>query len=442
MNNKKIFINLTKVNKTYTRIYKYINTEKNINLFNRLRKYNCDIIILVKNTKIKKKENQEKLDELIDSLAKDNIFIVWYKKYDTIKDKLKNIIEQKWYNKDNIFINAFWDKLVYKYLKLREDLWIVNSDNIKLFNDKSIQRKIFRKSSISVKYKKVKMENLDKAVEKIGFPCVIKPIWEAWSRWVYIIRNKKQYIEKITPIKEELKNNVRKNLFVVEEYIKWDMYSIDYFVDKDWNFQYTHPIRVKLGIKFKWLWKKAPFLNVISWFFGINSKLTKEKIENFIIETVKTAWIKNMFIHQELKIDKNWNLKFIEINGRIGWYRLNIFNNIYDNFHIIDFIYNKNKIDIDSKLNWNCYWEIKLFPTRTWKIIWLNEKKLDKIPSYVWGNVKIIYKYMDYDLEKDWYKIVWTIKFKNKDKQQFIEDVKTIRKKYKSLITLKKHNNG
>lgn len=104
------------------------------------------------------------------------------------------------------------------------------------------------------------------------------------------------------------------------------MFSIDYYIDEDQNIQITVPVRVLLGEDIR-INDSLNFARIAS--ENERKKVPEDKLTKLVTGTVKALDLKNTFIHHEFKQNSQGELRTIEVNGRIGGYRLEMYKKVY-----------------------------------------------------------------------------------------------------------------
>ncbi len=377
-----------------------------------------------------------KFDALISKLEK---FHILCKNYSNKEDLKNQVLE---YSKDHeiLFIDTPLELLVNTVNEVKEFLWRPLSDNPDIFRNKFLQRELIQdhNPNLWIKFIKWTPEDLDiKEIEKkVWYPFIIKPIDWVQSSWVAKVKNKKEfkhYIDTYNDFHDRLKSRwVDNKELIVEEFITWKLYSIDYYVTPEWKTHVSKPVKVRLWVDVK----VDDYCNIAR----IATEKTEwefkwKRLKSFINSTVKACGIKNTFVHHEFKINKKWELKTIELNGRIGGWRIELLKNAYD-FNLLELLLIK-----DSK--WVKLQEsniaVNIYATKRWVLEWFNEKAFKKIKeresvfsvrfeeSAIWKEIW---------LTKDWFIKVWVIKLKNKDYGVLAKDFAYIKSRYKDLLDI------
>lgn len=374
--------------------------------------------------------------ELITKLEKFWIFFYNYANKEDLKKQLSHFSEKY----EVILVTSPVELLINTLNEIKQSLWFSISDNPDIFRNKFLQREFIQNYNpeLGIKYIKWQVEDLSitEIEEKINYPFIIKPIDGLQSSWVAKIKNRTDYENYMASYKDfhdRLKSRGIDNTdLIVEEFIDWDMYSVDYFVDAEWNSSMSRPIKVDLGIDFKF----DDYCNV--------TRVSTEKVEeefkwkrlkSFVNSTVKACGIKSTFVHHEFKINSKWDFKTIELNGRLWWWRLEILSRAYG-LNMYELICNW---DIKpSKLKENNI-AINIYSSKRWMLRDFNRKLLEKIQlresvfdielleNFVWKEVW---------LTKDGFIKIGSIKLANKDVETLYKDFKYIKIKYKELLLI------
>ena len=377
-----------------------------------------------------------KFDALISKLEKFHILCKNYSNKDDLKDQVIEINKEY----EIIFIDTPLELLVNAVNELKIALWRPMSDNPDIFRDKFLQRELIQEHNpeLWIKFIKWTPENLDlkEIEERVWYPFIIKPVDGVQSSWVAKINNKgefKVYIANYKNFHDRLKSRwVDSKELIVEEFINWKLYSIDYFVSSEWEIRVSKPVKVRTGIDVK----VDDYCNIAR----IATEKTEwefkwKRLKTFINGTIKATWIRNSFVHHEFKINSKWELKTIELNGRIGGWRIELLKRAYD-FNLYELL-----LDPDVKP-----WKLKenniavnIYATKRWILTWFNEKVLNRIESR-----ETVYEIKTEDcsiwkeiwLTKDWFIKVWVIKLKNKDYSLLSKDFIYIKSKYHELLDI------
>jgi len=379
-----------------------------------------------------------KFDALISKLEKFHILCKNYSKKDDLKEQVLK------YSKENeiIFIDTPLELLVNTVNEIKEAIWHSLSDNPDIFRNKFLQRELIQKHNpeLGIKFIKGTPESLDiKTIEKkVWYPFIIKPVDWVQSSWVARITNKKEfnhYIETYKEFHDRLKSRwVDTKDLIVEEFINWKLYSIDYFITSKGEARLSKPVKVRLWIDVK----VDDYCNIAR----IATEKTEwefkwKRLKTFINWTIKATWIRNTFVHHEFKINSKWDLKTIELNGRIGWWRIELYKRAYD-FNLHELLLNSEAKP--GKLKENNI-AVNIYATKRWILKWFNEKLFEKIEfrkSTFMVKFEDCVIWKEVWLTKDWFVKVWVIKLKNKNYSDIRKDFLYIKSNYKDLLLIDK----
>ncbi len=361
------------------------------------------------------------------------------------KEDLKEQVLEFSKNFEVIFVYTALELLINTVNFIKEVLWHSLSDNPNIFRNKFLQRELIQNHNpeLWIKHIKWTTESLDlnNIEDYIWYPFIIKPVDWVQSSWVAKITNKKDfhnYMETYKDFHDRLQSRwVDNKDLIVEEFIDWKLYSIDYYVTSEWENRISKPVKVRLWIDVD----VNDYCNIAR----IATEKTEwefkwKRLKTFIDSTIKATWIRNTFVHHEFKINSKWDLKTIELNGRIGWGRLELLKRAY-NFNLYELL-------IDSWIKPGKLKEsniaVNIYATKRWILKWFNEKIFKKIEeresvfaikydtSFIWKEI---------GLTKDWFIKIWVIKLKNKDYSILSKDFIYIKSKYKKLLEIETSNN-
>jgi len=126
----------------------------------------------------------------------------------------------------------------------------------------------------------------------ILFPCIVKPRFGSWSKWIREITNE-----------EEIKN-IDLDWYVIQEKETWVEYTIDYFADFSWTPLCIIP-RIRLKV-FNW--------ESVVWITKKNEKIIS--ICKDLGSKMKLIWHNTIqcFFYED------WTVKILEINPRFWWW--------------------------------------------------------------------------------------------------------------------------
>ena len=391
---------------------------------------NVESILFYKWSKIEDKEFEDKLN-------RHWIYIENYLNRDKIIEKVLKF--HKSYNV--LYIHTTIETTMNLTNDLKKIIWQKSPKNHKIFRDKFIQRDMIQKHcpNLWIRFLAggIKDLSFSKIRDSVWLPFILKPTNWVQSSGVVKITSRREFNNYkdnyVNFNKVFIEKGIDTDKLIAEEFIDGELYSIDYFVWEDSNIRISEPIKEKLGIDIK----------VDDYFVlcRITTKDTQDtfryiNLEKFIKDTVDAMKIKNSFVHHEFKINSKWEIKTIEVNGRIWWWRHEL---MYRAFGINFF-----KFIIDSRQDFptikeNVIW-INVLATRLWTLSWFNNKLFDKIKELesvyeILKDTSFIWK--ECWLTKDWFWRVWTIKLSNKNLKQLNRDYEYIEKNYKKLLIIK-----
>ena len=343
-------------------------------------------------------------------------------------------------NKDDIyFINTFDEILIPLVHEIRIYLWIMVSKEYVAFRNKHIQREILAKyyPETTVKYYEIDIKNqkIENYYNKLDFPYIIKPSSWVQSAWVWIIENKtdlEDYIKNVEVLNKNMAAKwIENDIFLMEEFVDGEMYTIVYFVDYDWNISYSPIVKVNSAQKI-WINDFFNYLR-LSWTI-IDHELQIDDVKMFIEKHVSAFGMRNTFMFHEFKKNSKWEFKNIELNARIWWYRLEMMQKIY-NYNLLEMPM-QNIMDMSSDYSNAVF---VFYPYQRWILKWFNDELLNEfknLDSYSsirissWSIWKIVWS------TKDWFGSLVALRLKNDNITQFKNDYKFVERKYNELIIL------
>ena len=374
--------------------------------------------------------------DLINKLHKFGILFCHYSNKEELKEKLLEY--QKEY--DIKFVSTPLEILINLTDELKQTLGQSVSEHQNIFRDKHLQRELIKEHNpeLGIKFLNGEHDQLDpkEIEEKVGYPYIIKPVDGVQSSWVGKINNRKdfdKYIDTYQEFHDRLKSKgIDTHELIVEEFIDWKLYSIDYFVDQEGNTFISKPVKVKLGIDID----VQDYCNIAR----IVSEKTEwefkgKRLKTFINSTVKATGVKNTFVHHEFKINSKWEFKTIELNGRIWGWRLEVMMKSYD-LNMYEFIVNPELKPWKLKNN---VMGINLYATKKWILNGYNQKLLEKISKResvyaIETDESVLWK--EIWLTKDGFEKVWVIKIIHKDYKILRKDYLYIKKYYKEILEI------
>lgn len=374
--------------------------------------------------------------DLITKLEKFWIVLCNYSNKDELREQVLEINEEY----EVLFVSTPIELLVNVTNELKIALGHKMSDNPDIFRNKYLQRELIQEHNpdLGIKYLEGTPEELDlqEIEEKVGYPFIIKPIDGVQSSWVEKINSEKEfksYIKHYHYFHDRLKSRgVDSKELIVEEFIDGKLYSIDYFVDEEQNTYISKPVKVRLWIDVG----VEDYCNIARICTEKTEKEFKGKrLKTFINSTIKATGVRNTFIHHEFKINSKWELKTIELNGRIGWWRLEVIKNSYD-LNLYELIINPDAKPGVLKSN-NI--AINIYATKRGILEKFNNKLLTKIKKReTVYNIELEEQMLgkQIGLTKDGFVKVWVIKMRDKDYKKVRKDYLYIKRNYTDLLII------
>ena len=374
--------------------------------------------------------------DLINKLHKFGILFCHYSNKEELKEKLTEY--QKEY--DIKFVSTPLEILINLTDELKSHLGQSVSEHQNIFRDKHLQRELIKEHNpeLGIKFLNGEHDQLDpqEIEEKVWYPYIIKPVDGVQSSWVGKINNRKDfdaYMDSYQEFHDRLKSKgIDTHELIVEEFIDGKLYSIDYFVDQEGNTFISKPVKVKLGIDID----VQDYCNIAR----IVSEKTEwefkwKRLKTFINSTVKATGVKNTFVHHEFKINSKGEFKTIELNWRIGGWRLEVMMKAYD-LNLYEFIANP---EVKPGKLKNNVMGINLYATKKWILNGYNQKLLEKISKResvytIETDESVVGK--EIWLTKDGFEKVWVIKIKHKDYKILRKDYLYIKKHYKDILEI------
>ncbi len=365
-------------------------------------------------------------------------FIKAYKCVDKedLSEKIKNVYKSH----EVVFINTFTEGLIQLVNDLKQECGETITEQHLSFRDKSLQRKYLQQhnSELWIKYiysdpKNIDINNIEKSLE---YPFVIKPSSGLQSAWVAIIDDREKFYsymwEYSTFLEKFTQRGFENETLIFEEFIDGEMYASDYYVNQDGDITLSPPTHVSIGSDIG----IDDFMNYVrSYRENTINNIPHKQIKEFIQETVLALWIKNTYIHHEYKYTSKWKLKTIEVNGRIGWYRLEMIQEALNFNWLGACIWKK----IPENLEYN-FSSFLVYPEKKCTLVWFNNElfqKIENLPSIYFVNKIEKFIWEEIWLTSQWFTKVAIIKIKNSNNTQFEEDYLFIEKNYKELLIVK-----
>jgi hypothetical protein len=295
--------------------------------------------------------------------------------------------------------------------------------------------KIFPETTVRYFDIDIKKQKIDEYYNKLDFPYIIKPSSWVQSAGVWIINtitDLENYIKNIDQLNQNMVSRwIENNVFLIEDYIEWDMFTIVYFVDNDGNITYSPVVKVDSAQN---LWINDFFNYVrLSWTI-IDNEFSFDEVKTFIEKQVRAFGMRNTYMFQEFKRNNDWILKNIELNARIWWYRLEMMQQIYGyNLLVMPlWITPTFKTDYSNAV-------FVFYPKTNGILKNFNEQLINKFKNLKsYSTIRISHQkiWQQVWLTKDWFGSLVALRLKNKDITQFKLDYKFVKDNYNNLIIL------
>lgn len=363
----------------------------------------------------------------IEPLKKLWIHIFSYKNHSDLENMVQACSEKY----EIVYIDTMQEDLVPLTHKLKDKYVFPITYDFELFSSKERQRYYIDKNApeISIKHKHINIQecNYDSLSKHLGTPFLVKPTKDSWSSRVSLIHTKKDL--------DRYKNLPKdKCHFMAEEFLDGTLCSIDYFVDKSGKVSYTFPYVIYIATS---IWIDDFF--VYSWWPTENMQdiFKYSDLQRFIERTVEASNITNTFVAHEFMVLKNWEMRTIEINGRIWMWNILFFEHGY-NINPYNFLFQpKPQIEAPQKKYFHHY---KVFPL-AWGILKsFNYELIEKIhalPSCIFTEFYADkFEWQRIGLAKDGFWRVWLIYLSHSDKEQFEKDCNFVKENYANILIM------
>lgn len=303
---------------------------------------------------------------------------------------------------------------------IKKILWVETSTWPKVLNNKLLQRKIL--NTVAPQFYTKIFSTYKRDDIFIDKPYIYKNIV-----WLDSIE-----VQKVYPGSQ---NNFSNSHWILEEFIEWIKYSIDYFVNSQWDITYISPIVLwKSGYD---IWIEDFF--VFLWYMSSNPPYIHQSEECivFLSTCIKAFRIRNTFIHHEFFIDIYWKYKHIEINARHGYNR-------------IQMVYEATWYNMLEAYLWNIpfyqnhipnldYAVIKLYPRKKGILKGFSERKLhdvQRLESFLSYEVSEESIWKAVWLSKEWFSNLGNIKLRSNNTETIQSDIETIQGFYDQIVLL------
>lgn len=347
-------------------------------------------------------------------------------------------LKEKTFHYEIVEMTTFTEGLIPLLLNVRKNFGFPYTEKWELFRNKRLQRELLYHydKNITVSYKEysnINEINIEELEKEFCYPFMIKPISWVQSQLVYKIENRNDFEE----AKKWFKNANKEHYYalnkitwdigvLIEEYIDGEMYSLNYYVDENQNIFQTKIVKV---LSWHQLWVNDFFNYVrLSWPY-IEQELAEYDMDNFVKKNILATWIKSTFVFHEFKKTTIGLLKTIELNGRIGWYRLEMMQEGYKFNLLRCLLWEKMK---DECVNINL-WFFVFYAQKKGILQGFNMdliEQIQKYPSYMSKNLISENIWKTTGLTSEGFTKNMILKIKNENEKQFIEDYTFIEKNY------------
>jgi len=339
------------------------------------------------------------------------IINTFYEKYINISNKLKHDLNQKTSNNPEIFLNKYMqrNKIWKTYPETVAQCILLNKDQIK--NNKKIKN----------------------TLKKIQFPVFIKPTGGFTSIGTAKVENEEElniHLSKINKIFKKLdKEWFKQEWILVEEYIKWDLYAMTYFVDENQKI-YVNKV-MKQRDNFGW-----PHTHLICGEVSedANIDIDIQEIKKLAKKTVISWNIRNTFICHQFKKTPKQEYKTIELNWRIGGFNVELYWLTYNmNFFSI---FSNQEYKTSDKQGWYSAF-FRFYPKDKQKFNWYDMSIFNKINALKSKQRFYLLKIPEQSeiwAPNDGFEYYGTAVLYNIDKKQFQEDFKFIKNNYYNIF--------
>ena len=302
-----------------------------------------------------------------------------------------------WY--DDIKVITFNEHYIYLSNQIKSTLWQLVTKDFELFHSKDIQREKMMQSEFEdlwvtyLEFDLIEDISIPTIEKSISYPFVIKPSRWASSSWVFIINDETELLKVLKDLKKSIDKLSERwytpKKMLIEEFIDGQMFTIDYYVNESWEFHVTWLVK-------SYITRDLRDVNDISTFKQFlceqnREEISKDVVKEFLKKTIGACGIKNTFIHHEFKLTSKWICKTIELNGRIWWYRLQMYWSQYW-WSLLESMYSK--IEYISSKNSNVVL-YEFVPEKSWVKysglndfnLWYENRKSDIVHFNDWKKV-------------------------------------------------------
>lgn len=248
-----------------------------------------------------------------------------------------------------------WMPLYARLAKLISGISVPTSESLLVCNNKLEMRKKFIKHfpEITPKFMLVSDGSaIGEISEKIGFPCITKPLNFSKSRLIMKSNNVKELEDNLSYTFGKIEEVYKKasyesnSLVLAEEFMEGSMYSVDVYIGRKKKVYFTPIVRVvtgkDIGIDDFFNYYRLVPADVDSYEEGEAQKVA--------LKSIKAIGIANCTVHVELMKLADGSWKIIELQARPGGYRDEMLKLSYGiNHHLNDFLVKMGKKPLISR---------------------------------------------------------------------------------------------
>ena len=269
--------------------------------------------------------------------------IIPYKNLTILSREINKIYEQ---HTDYLILPNFWGDAFSKYAIKMYDKTYGSKIDPKIFKEKDVMMRfvgqVWEKNYLRTSYKDLVHTSYADIENKIWQTFIVKPTNASSSRCTFKVTSQEDF--------ESIKTKISRVFdYMVEEYIEWELYSVDVFMDGEDMFLLTYAreiAMIELADKKKFspkflekygeeIDKHFNFILPIAYHidFSFLSKMETSLLEELRqkLEEIKYRGV----IHLEYKYDKKAKkIWFLEWGGRYGGYRKTFVKEIYNTDHL------------------------------------------------------------------------------------------------------------
>lgn len=175
-----------------------------------------------------------------------------------------------------------------------------------LSTNKYLMRQAFERANVPSPLYVSSDDITENLITKLTMPVIIKPVDRSGSRGVNKIEDKNEIENAIEIAKEQSFSKKA----IIEEFVDGEEFSVEYI---SWLGKHTF-----LAMTKKYTTEEPHFIETGHMQPAKVSNDLLQKVQSVVENALDALKIKNGASHSELKIDRNGNIKVIEIGGRMG----------------------------------------------------------------------------------------------------------------------------